>query len=171
MAADVVDVATRGLGRAVAPSLTKHLPILGAVGYHELWADRTSLASADLPLSTVERLLGRYGSAITDVLALVDDDPSLGSPVGEGYLAAEIVHAVTHEGALNLDDVLSRRTRIAIEYPDRGLAVADRVADLIAGPLGWDAASRQAELANYRALARAESAALTAATGTLTPVR
>jgi glycerol-3-phosphate dehydrogenase len=171
MAADVVDVATRVLGRAVAPSLTKHLPILGAVGYHELWADRTSLVAADLPLSTVERLLGRYGSTITDVLAVIDDDPSLASPVGDGYLAAEIVHAVTHEGALNLDDVLSRRTRIAIEYPDRGLAVADRVADLIAGPLGWDAATRRAELANYRALARAESAALTAATGTLTPVR
>jgi glycerol-3-phosphate dehydrogenase len=171
MAADVVDAATRQLGRAVAPSLTKHLPILGAVGYQELWADRASLAaSAHLPLSTVERLLGRYGSTIAEVLALIDDDPDLATPVGEEYLAAEVVHAVTHEGALELDDVLSRRTRMAIEYPGRARHVVDQVADLIAGRLGWDAAARRAALANYRTLARAELAALTTATGALTPV-
>ncbi|MEJ7741800.1 MAG: glycerol-3-phosphate dehydrogenase C-terminal domain-containing protein [Nocardioidaceae bacterium] len=53
---------------------------------------------------------------------MADDDPSLLQPL-EGaaeYLRAEVAYAATHEGALHLDDVLARRTRISIETPDRG---------------------------------------------------
>jgi len=150
MAADVVDAAVSGLGRAVAPSLTARLPLCGAVGYHELWADRARVASeSGLSTSTVERLLQRYGSAVSDVLALVAQDSSLSADVA-GYLAAEIVYAVTHEGALDLEDVLARRTRIAIEHLDQGASVADRVADLITGPLGWSDAEREAAVRVYR---------------------
>ena len=35
-------------------------------------------------------------------------------------MTAEAVHAVTHQGALDLDDILSRRTRVSIETADRG---------------------------------------------------
>jgi glycerol-3-phosphate dehydrogenase len=163
MAADVVDAATHGLGRAVAPSLTKHLPIHGAVGYQELWADRMAIAAqAGLPLSTMEHLLGRYGSGVTDLLAMIDRNPALAAPLDAagGYLAVEAVYAATHEGALNLDDILARRTRIAIEYPDRGVAAAEQVAELIAPHLGWDPAAREAALADYQALALAEVAAV-----------
>jgi glycerol-3-phosphate dehydrogenase len=154
MAADVVNAAVAGLGKGVAPSLTKHLPIHGAIGFRELWEERATLAGgAGLPVSTVERLLHRYGSAIADLIAMIRQDPSLAEPVAgaEGYLAAEIVYAVTHEGALDLDDVLSRRTRIAIEYPEQGLASAESVADLIGQHLGWDAAARRDAVDTYRA--------------------
>ena len=36
------------------------------------------------------------------------------------YIKAEIIYAVTHEGAQSVDDVLSRRTRIAFEASDGG---------------------------------------------------
>jgi glycerol-3-phosphate dehydrogenase len=100
----------------------------------------------------VERLLGRYGSALTDLLAMIDRDRDLAAPLSAagGYLAAEAVYAVTHEGALDLDDVLSRRTRIAIEYPDAGAAAADEVADLIAPHLGWDPHTQSAAVESYR---------------------
>jgi glycerol-3-phosphate dehydrogenase len=163
MAADVVDAAAKSLGQAVPKSLTKHLPLHGAVGFRELWTDRVRLATqSGLPVATVERLLGRYGSAITDLLAMIDRDPPLANPVtgADGYLAAEIVYAVTHEGALDLDDVLSRRTRIAIEYPNRGLAAAEEAATLMANHLGWDAPTRQAAVDTYHHLAETESAAL-----------
>ncbi|MFS8102378.1 glycerol-3-phosphate dehydrogenase [Lentzea alba] len=151
MAADVVNSAVAGLGRAVAPSLTARLPLCGAVGYQELWADRARVAAeSGLPTSTVERLLQRYGSAVSDVLALVAQDPSLASDVA-GYLAAEIVYAVTHEGALDLEDVLARRTRIAMEHLDFGASVASRVADLIADPLGWTDTERDQAVKAYRA--------------------
>ncbi|MFD9704413.1 glycerol-3-phosphate dehydrogenase/oxidase [Lentzea sp. NPDC059081] len=150
MAADVVNAAVAGLGRAVAPSLTARLPLCGAVGFHELWADRARVAAeSGLPTSTVERLLRRYGSAVSDVLALIAQDPSLAEPVA-GYLAAEIVYAVTHEGALGLEDVLARRTRIAMEHLDFGVSVAGQVAELIAAPLGWSVRERDAAISAYR---------------------
>ncbi len=153
MAADVVNAAVSGLGRAVAPSLTSRLPLCGAVGYQELWADRARVAAeSGLPTSTVERLLRRYGSAVSDVLALIAQDPALAAPVA-GHLAAEIVYAVTHEGALDLEDVLARRTRIAIEHLDAGASVAGQVAELIAGPLGWSAAERNFAVRAYQSSA------------------
>jgi glycerol-3-phosphate dehydrogenase len=163
MAADVVDAAVQGLGRAVAPSLTKHLPIHGAVGFRELWADREHLATR-LSVADVERLLGRYGSAVTDLFAMIDREPRLAAPLAGagGYVAAEAVYAVTHEGALDLDDVLSRRTRIAIEYPDRGLAAAEEVARLIGEHLGWHDSAREEAVRAYAELARAERDALDA---------
>ena len=55
---------------------------------------------------------------------------------GEDYLRAEVVYAVTHEGARHLDDVLTRRTRISIETFDRGVGAARPAADLMAGASG-----------------------------------
>jgi len=160
MAADVVDAAVAGLGRAVAPSLTRHLPIHGAVGFRELWADRARLAEG-LP---VERLLGRYGSAVNDLLVMIAREPRLAEPLtaAPGYLAVEAVYAVTHEGALDLDDVLSRRTRIAMEYPEFGVAAAPEVAALIAEPLGWSDAERESAVGAYREQVAGEMAALAA---------
>ena len=52
--------------------------------------------------------------------------PSSAEPLegAEEFLAAEVVYAVTHEGARHLDDVLTRRTRISIETFDRGVHAA-----------------------------------------------
>src|SRR5581483_684594 len=55
------------------------------------------------------------------------------------HLAAEVVYACTHEGALHLDDVLERRTRLAITLADRGLGAARPVAALMGTALGWSA--------------------------------
>jgi len=78
-------------------------------------------------------------------------DPTLLAtvPGAPDYLLAEIRYAVTHEGALHLEDVLTRRTRISIEYPHRGEESAAAVAALIAGVLGWTDEQRDREVANY----------------------
>nr|WP_246221317.1 glycerol-3-phosphate dehydrogenase/oxidase [Phytoactinopolyspora mesophila] len=170
MAADVVDAAAPGLGRVVAPSLTDRLPILGAVGYHELWEDRLSVAHrANLTGAELERLLGRYGSAVTDLLDMIGNDAAMAAPIpgGAGYLCVEAVYAVTHEGAQHLDDVLSRRTRMAFETPDGGVSAAPAVADLIAAHLGWDRTTVADEVARYQAQVDAEQAARQAGAGAL----
>ena len=74
----------------------------------------------------------------------------------EDYLAAEVVYAVTHEGARHLDDVLTRRTRISIETFDRGVAAAPAVARLMAAELGWDAARTADEVDHYLRRVEAE---------------
>ncbi|MEV4128972.1 glycerol-3-phosphate dehydrogenase/oxidase [Nocardia sp. NPDC049707] len=162
MAADVVDAAGKGLGRAAAPSVTERLPLLGAVGYAELAADVDSVAQrAGLPVATVEHLLGRYGSGVSELFDLIAAEPALAGPLpGAGaYLGAEVVYAVTHEGALHLDDVLTRRTRISIETADRGLTAAPAVAFRMGARLGWDSATTDREITRYRERVAAELAA------------
>jgi glycerol-3-phosphate dehydrogenase len=57
---------------------------------------------------------------------------------------------------LHLDDVLTRRTRISIETPDRGVAAAPAVTELMAEVLGWDEATKARELEHYLARVEAE---------------
>ena len=63
---------------------------------------------------------------------------------------------MTHEGALHLDDLLARRTRISIETPDRGLAAGEAVAAVVGPLLGWDEARTADELSAYRSRVAAE---------------
>jgi len=106
----------------------------------------------------VRHLLDRYGSMIRDVLEPGLADPALLAtvPAAPDYLMAEIRYAVTHEGALHLEDVLTRRTRISIEYPHRGVDSASAVADLVRHTLGWDEEQRAAEVTGYVARVEAE---------------
>ena len=92
------------------------------------------------------------------MLELVEARPELGVPLPgtEDYLAAEIVYAVTHEGARHLDDVLARRTRISIETFDRGTVAVRAAADLMAAELGWDPARRDDEVDHYLRRVEAE---------------
>lgn len=158
MAADVVDAALRELDHAPR-SCTADIPLVGAVGYPALHNQRARLAErAGLHAARIEHLLGRYGSAIEEVLALVAGEPGLARaiPGAEDYLQAEARYAVTHEGGLHLDDVLTRRTRISIETWDRGLSAAPAVARLMAPVLGWSEQDIDREVEHYRARVRAE---------------
>jgi glycerol-3-phosphate dehydrogenase len=111
-----------------------------------------------LPAWQIERLLDRYGSLVTEVLAPAESDRSLLQPLhqDEEYLGAELAYAASHEAALHLDDVLARRTRISIETPQRGLASARGAAEIVAPLLGWDSARVDNEVAAYEARVKAE---------------
>ncbi|MEU4813530.1 glycerol-3-phosphate dehydrogenase [Nocardia fluminea] len=162
MAADVVDAAAARLGGEVPASATAQLPIVGAANYFDMLAEVSDLSvSQRLPVDVVEHLLGRYGSLSTDIFGLIAADPALRHPIpgASDYIAAEIVYAVTHEGALHLDDILTRRTRISIEVPDRGLAAAPEIARLIAPLLGWTEETTNTEINRYYDRVHAELAA------------
>ena len=55
--------------------------------------------------------------------------------------------------------MLARRTRIAIETRDRGLAAAPQAAALMAAELGWDDERTSREIAQYGQAVAAELAA------------
>jgi glycerol-3-phosphate dehydrogenase len=159
MAADAVDAAVRGLDRRVPASCTADVPLVGASGFVALHNRRADLAAGSgLSAGWIEHLLGRYGTAIEELLAMVAQDPELGEPLpgAEDHLRVEILYAATHEGALHLDDVLTRRTRISIETFDRGTLAAAHVAALVGPVLGWDTATREREVAHYLARVAAE---------------
>ncbi len=159
MAADALDAAAKGIGGQVPASTTDRLPLLGAEGYRALVNGKERLARASgLAVTTIEHLLGRYGSLTLDLLALVADRPELGEPLigAEEYLAAEVVYAAAAEGALHLEDILTRRTRISIETSDRGVKAARAAAELVAPTLGWDSVRLDAEVDHYLARVAAE---------------
>ncbi|AEA27215.1 Glycerol-3-phosphate dehydrogenase [Pseudonocardia dioxanivorans CB1190] len=159
MAKDAVDAAVHGLDAKVPESVTEKVPLLGAEGFKALLNARHRLAAEHgLHVARIEHLLSRYGSMIDEVLALVDEDPTLGEPLAGApdYLRAEIVYAASHEGARHLEDVLARRTRISIETFDRGVGSVEEAARLLAPVLGWSDEQVEREKEHYRKRVDAE---------------
>jgi glycerol-3-phosphate dehydrogenase len=158
MARDAVDLAVRDRPE-VAASHTERVPLLGAVGFEVRTNQRVALSRrSGLDVGRIDHLLGRYGAMVDEVLDLVEQRPELGAalPGAEDYLSAEVVYAVTHEGARHLDDVLARRTRISIETFDRGTVAVTTTADLMAAELGWDSDRRDDEVDHYLRRVEAE---------------
>ena len=159
MAKDAVDAAARSLPQRVPPCVTDRTPLLGAEGYHALWNRRRRLADeVGIHVSRIEHLLNRYGSLISELLTLLEDRPELGERIdgAPDYLKVEALYAASHEGALHLDDLLTRRTRISVQTFDRGLAAARDVAPLMGEVLGWDDTTLKREIEHYEARIAAE---------------
>jgi len=155
MAEDAVNEAINHLRKIVPDSVTETLAIIGAEGYSVLMNQIPRLSQQySISEKSVEHLLNRYGSLISEVLEPAESQPELLEELipGLAYLKAEILYAVTHEGATSIDDVLSRRTRISFEASDQGLSVLDVAADLIGETLGWSSAQRKASINHYREL-------------------
>jgi glycerol-3-phosphate dehydrogenase len=171
MAADLVDAAAGALG-STARSVTRDVPLLGARGLGAARAGRDVLAArAGVPADAIDALLARHGDRVEELVALMEARPALAQPLegagggdggvggGGGHLRAEVVHACLAEGALHVEDVLERRTRLALTAPDRGLAAAAPVAALMAGELGWGADRARDEVEAWRARVAARRAA------------
>ena len=138
MARDAVDHAIRDFD-ATPSSITDRVPLMGAWGHEARTNQRVALSRASgLEIGMIDHLLGRYGGLVDELLALIHRRPELGEPLpgAEHYLRAEVLYAVTHEGARHLDDVLARRTRVSIETFDRGIAAARPAAELMAEGAG-----------------------------------
>ncbi|MFI6843711.1 glycerol-3-phosphate dehydrogenase/oxidase [Kitasatospora sp. NPDC050467] len=133
MAEDAVDTAARLRGLPARACWTARLPLVGAPTHR----DSRPAPEGEVPAS----LLARHGGAAREVLAE-------GTALGAGYAApvapgidvtrAEIAYAVTHEGALDADDVLHRRTRIGLvaEDADRARAAVEEIVAEIAAEAG-----------------------------------
>ncbi|MFD7310725.1 glycerol-3-phosphate dehydrogenase/oxidase [Promicromonospora sp. NPDC059942] len=138
MAEDAVDLAVKHAGLTAGPCWTADLPLVGAppralpvgapAGVQAVTAGAPPLAPA---------LVARYGAEAPDVLAAATL-PGAADAVGQGIAGAghldvtraEIEWAVTHEGALDADDVLDRRTRIGLVPADRA-AVRGVVGEIV----------------------------------------
>ena len=161
MAKDAIDAAVDAFDERVPASTTATIPLLGAEGYQAAWNKRRRIARAfGLHTVRVEHLLNRYGTLTDELLDLIRGTPSLADPLpgADDYIEAEVVYAASHMGALHLEDVLARRTRISIEAWDRGVSAAPVAARLMAGVLGWDEERQAREVGHYLKRVAAERA-------------
>ena len=117
MAQDVLDRAVAARGLAAGPCRTRNLPLVGAPA--------NPVATLRTPTELPGSLLARYGAESPNVMARARCDRPA-DPVAEGIdvTRAEFEFAVTHEGALDVDDLLDRRTRIGLVEADRERAMA-----------------------------------------------
>ncbi|HEX7535860.1 MAG TPA: glycerol-3-phosphate dehydrogenase/oxidase [Dermatophilaceae bacterium] len=124
MAQDALDAALDSAGVTAGPCSTRRLPLVGA-------ASREALAAVAAPA----RLVHKYG---TEAVAVAGD--AGGADVicdGTEVTAAELTFAVRHEGALDEDDLLDRRTRIGLDPITRARALkAARAALVSPQPIG-----------------------------------
>jgi glycerol-3-phosphate dehydrogenase len=163
MGKDAIDRAVIELRRLTQESVTEKLPLVGADGYFALEQQKDRIAQdSGLDVETVIHLLNRYGSLISEILELISEQPKLAKKLDESlpYIKAEIVYAASHEGARTVDDVISRRTRLAFEAREHGVYLADEVALLIAPVLGWSAKDKKQSIAEYQQLVDRELEAL-----------
>lgn len=163
MAEDAVDFAL-GERAKTLPSVTERIKLVGAEGYEVLASRAEALAAENgWDAARTDHLLERYGAELTDIIAQIEKDPSLGVPLAAApqFLRADVLQAVRAEGALHLEDVLIRRVRLDLEAKDRGLAAAEEIISIMAPELGWDEATQQRELATYRKRVEAIEAAST----------
>src|SRR5262249_44791854 len=95
-----------------------------------------------------------YGSDAPAIVALEHAEPALAEPLHPSlpYTGAQVVWAARREMARTVEDVLSRRLRATFLNARAALAMAPRVAELLARELGRDAAWARGEAERFRAV-------------------
>jgi glycerol-3-phosphate dehydrogenase len=158
MAADAVDEAVDVLGRG-GRSHTRRLRLHGAAGFAALTPELAPRLGVSAEV--LAHLAGRHGGDARAVAALVATDPSLGEPLVDGlpHLRAEATHAVRHEMARTLDDVLARRIPARWLAAEAARDAADATARLVAPDLGWDEQEITRQVEHFRADVAADLAA------------
>jgi glycerol-3-phosphate dehydrogenase len=112
MAQDVLDRAVDLRGLTATACRTRNLPLVGAPS--------NPVATLRSPVELPSSLVARYGAEAPNVIASASCDRPT-EPVADGIdvTRAEFEYAVTHEGALSVDDIVDRRTRIGLVDTDR----------------------------------------------------
>ena len=142
------------LGRSRTRS-TQGLMIGGALGYPRTQRARSAWVSdhADgRDHARVDQLLERYGTRAAALIESLDDSdaPLVSLP---DYSTGEIRYLVETEYVVHLIDVLLRRTSVAF-VGKTSLPALRELADVAGDVLGWDAATREEEVAETARILR-----------------
>lgn len=164
LAEQIVDMAAAKLARRTKCE-THCTPVYGGeIGRLKSFITRTEKRHGELPRDVIENLIHFYGSRVDEVLATANEKPGeraelmrridAESPV----LGVQIVHAIRHEMATHLSDVLFRRTGLGtLGHP--GVPAVNRVVELMARELGWNETTIANEIADANRLFETQPAA------------
>jgi glycerol-3-phosphate dehydrogenase len=135
------------------------LPGAGIADHEALAIEAGRSVQIELSPATLEHLTRRYAERAADIVRLMSAQPEWMEPVAPGCLmsGAEVVHAVRHEMALRLSDIVIRRSGLgASGHPGREAVAA--CARLAAAELGWDQPTMEQEIADVDAFYAIEPA-------------
>lgn len=132
---------------------TERLPIGGGTGYprsDDARAEWVTRHRGGLDAVRADSLLGRYGTRATEVIASfsgAEDEPMESAP---DYSTGEIRFFCTQEHAVNIEDIVLRRTSLAFT----GRVTPELITELsqiMATTLGWTEEQRTQEVSRTRA--------------------
>jgi glycerol-3-phosphate dehydrogenase len=153
MAEEVVD---RIVGPRGPPCQTLAIKLHGGDGYTVDLPYQLLQTYSGLSEDVAQHLARTYGSRAWEVceLATVSGTPlwpQLGAPLVAGfpYIDAEVRYAC-REYAVTIEDVLSRRTRLAFLNKKAAVSAIPVVADLMASELGWSLAEKRKHMRSAR---------------------
>jgi glycerol-3-phosphate dehydrogenase len=136
MGEDVIDRAAALVGLAQSPSKTADLHLHGWSEDASAGADWKQVYGSDLPL-----------------MSAIDPDPAKPLHPALPFQQAEVVWAVRHEMARNVEDVLARRTRALFMDARASIEAAPLVAQLLGDELGQDELWQHKQVAAFAAVA------------------
>jgi glycerol-3-phosphate dehydrogenase len=149
VAEQVVDRALLKLARRAQPCTTHETPLFGGAikRIADFSAQAVERQPAGLAPETVRTLVRNYGTAYPQVLAYLEAQHELATPVSAAppVLGAEVLYAVREEMAQTLGDVVLRRLGVGATGRLEP-AYVDACADLMACELGWSVGRRAHEL-------------------------
>ncbi|MGH7494154.1 MAG: FAD-dependent oxidoreductase [bacterium] len=139
MAEDAVHQAAAVAGLEARPCLTENLRLHG---WHAPDETKESFAY--------------YGADLAGVKKLAEAHPAWLEQLHSGlpYFAAQVVWSVRHEMARTVEDVLARRTRALLLDAKASIAIAPRVAALMAQELGRDPEWQEQQTTKFVELAK-----------------
>ncbi len=149
----VTDEILSRMGKSRKTSTLK-LPIGGGKkfpkGNQQRWINDQTLKTG-LPRQTVEMLLNRYGGRAEEIIAFCQAEADAPLECVPNYTHREIVFLAQNEKIVHLEDLLMRRSLLAmLGKIDR--AGIEELAHILAGVLGWNKKRTQQEIEQTRQL-------------------
>jgi glycerol-3-phosphate dehydrogenase len=122
---------------------TSTIPLPGGVGFVP--------SSASIGDGLGASLWARYGTRASAVSSLAFAVPELAERIvpEAPNVRAEVVFAAATEMAQTVEDVLRRRTAVALKAPDGGVSAATLAAGLMAKSLGWNRTTEERRAREY----------------------
>lgn len=148
LAEQVLALVGRKLGRRLPPAITAVTPLPGgAIGNFRAFVAAMGGRYPRHAPAELEHLARNYGARLPELLVYLEADPLLARPLAEGLpeLGAQVVHAVRAERAVQLEDVVFRRTGLGTLGPPGETALI-AAARLMGRELGWDRAERMRQV-------------------------
>ncbi|RMG86585.1 MAG: glycerol-3-phosphate dehydrogenase/oxidase [Chloroflexi bacterium] len=155
----VTDEVLRRLGKERRTS-TRNLAIGGGINYpkdetaRNLWLEQVAEDSG-IALPRLRQLFDRYGTRAADIARYIAEEADAPLTHHAAYSQREIAYLCQHEQVVHLDDLLLRRTMIAMHGDISGQLIAE-MAEVAAQALGWDEARKAEELERTLTILREE---------------
>ncbi|MBI1261671.1 MAG: FAD-dependent oxidoreductase [Rhizobiales bacterium] len=155
LAEQVVDMALKKLKRSIKTE-THCTPLFGGeMGRYKSFVERAVMRHTSISSDIIENLCRNYGSQYEAVLRTAQERPENGDALLKRILpdrpeiGAQVIHAVRHEMATHLSDVVFRRTGLGT-LGDPGVEAINTIAGLMGRELNWDETTMAKEISTTR---------------------